>query len=64
MLVMGPIDGKPLFILQGGNCYNPMTVSWFFPLFNKYRIYAPDTIGHPGYSDQKKISVKDNSYAQ
>lgn len=64
MLVAGPTEGKPLFILQGGNCINPMTLSWFLPLMDKYRIYAPDTIGHPGYSEQKRISAKDNSFAQ
>lgn len=64
MLVAGPIEGKPLFILQGGNCLNPMTLSWFSPLIDKYRIYAPDTIGHPGYSNQNRISAKDNSFAR
>ncbi|MFC0561560.1 alpha/beta fold hydrolase [Halalkalibacter alkalisediminis] len=64
MLLAGPIEGKPLFILQGGNCINPMTLSWFSPLIDKYRIYAPDTIGHPGYSDQNRISAKGNSFAQ
>lgn len=64
MLVAGPVDGKPLFVLQGGNCINPMTLSWFRPLLNKYRIYAPDTIGHPGYSDQNRMSAKDDSFAR
>ncbi|MED3712330.1 alpha/beta hydrolase [Peribacillus frigoritolerans] len=64
MLVSGPVEGKPLFILQGGNCINPMTLSWFSPLIETYRIYAPDTIGHPGYSDENRISAKDNSFAQ
>ncbi|MBM7648667.1 pimeloyl-ACP methyl ester carboxylesterase [Bacillus ectoiniformans] len=64
MLMAGPKDGKPLFILQGGNCINPMTLSWFSPLANQYRIYAPDTIGHPGYSDQTRISATDHSFAQ
>ncbi|MGE1163383.1 alpha/beta fold hydrolase [Peribacillus simplex] len=63
MLVAGPTEGKPLFLLQGGNCINPMTLSWFLPLIDKYRIYAPDTIGHPGYSDQNRVSAKDNSFA-
>jgi len=49
VLVAGPIEGKPVFIFQGGNCINPMTLSWFSPLVEKYRIFAPDTIGHPGY---------------
>lgn len=63
MLIAGPERGKPLFILQGGNCINPMTLSWFSGLFENYRIYAPDTIGHPGYSDQQRISATDDSFA-
>ncbi|TDK55931.1 alpha/beta hydrolase [Bacillus salipaludis] len=63
MLVAGPVEGKPLFIFQGGNCINPMTLSWFSPLTDQYRIYAPDTIGHPGYSDETRISAKDGSFA-
>ncbi|SFB24108.1 MULTISPECIES: alpha/beta fold hydrolase [unclassified Bacillus (in: firmicutes)] len=63
VLILGPKDAKPLFIFQGGNCINPMTLSWFYPLFEEYRIYAPDTIGHPGYSDQMRISASDNSFA-
>ncbi|MDQ0113744.1 pimeloyl-ACP methyl ester carboxylesterase [Paenibacillus harenae] len=62
-LVTGPLNGKPLFILQGGNCINPMTLSWFTPLLTKFRIYAPDTIGHPGYSSESRISAKDESFA-
>ncbi|MOA46884.1 Carboxylesterase YbfK [compost metagenome] len=54
-LVTGPENGKPLFIFQGGNCINPMTLSWFLPLMKEYRIYAPDTIGHPGYSAETRI---------
>jgi pimeloyl-ACP methyl ester carboxylesterase len=64
ILVAGPPEGKPIFIFQGGNCINPMTLSWFLPLVDKYRVYAPDTIGHPGYSSESRISAKDNSFAQ
>ncbi len=63
LLATGPQDGKPLMILQGGNCINPMTLSWFSPLLKEYRIYAPDTIGHPGYSAETRVSAKDDSYA-
>ncbi|MUK90610.1 alpha/beta fold hydrolase [Ornithinibacillus sp. L9] len=63
VLVAGPDDGKPVFVFQGGNCINPMTLSWFLPLVEKYRIYAPDTIGHPGYSDENRISAEDHSFA-
>jgi len=64
VLVAGPPEGKPVFIFQGGNCINPMTLSWFLPLIDTYRVYAPDTIGHPGYSDESRISAKDHSFAQ
>ncbi|MFC4322556.1 alpha/beta fold hydrolase [Litchfieldia salsa] len=63
VLVAGPKDGKPVFILQGGNCINPMTLSWFSSVAENYRVYAPDTIGHPGYSDENRISAKDHSFA-
>lgn len=63
VLVAGPPEGKPVFIFQGGNCINPMTLSWFSPLVGKYRVYAPDTIGHPGFSDETRISAKDHSFA-
>lgn len=64
ILIAGPPEGKPIFIFQGGNCINPMTLSWFLPLVDTYRVYAPDTIGHPGYSGESRISAKDNSFAQ
>lgn len=63
VLLTGPLDGKPLFILQGGNCVNPMTLSWFSSLFKEYRIIAPDTIGHPGYSEEARISARFDSFA-
>jgi len=64
VLVMGNEDGKPLFIFQGGNCINPVTLSWFRGLLEEYKVYAPDTIGHPGYSDETRISASDESFAQ
>lgn len=64
VLVAGPSNGKPLIIFQGGNTINPMTLSWFAPLAKTYRMYAPDTIGHPGYSDENRISAKDHSFAE
>ena len=63
VLVSGPKDGRPIFIFQGGNCINPMTLSWFLPLLQNYRVFAPDTIGHPGFSDENRISARDESFA-
>ncbi|WP_258199916.1 alpha/beta fold hydrolase [Paenibacillus endoradicis] len=62
-MVTGPVYGKPIIIFQGGNCINPMTLSWFSSLFKEYRIYAPDTIGHPGYSAETRVSAQDDSFA-
>jgi pimeloyl-ACP methyl ester carboxylesterase len=64
VLVLGKEDGKPLIIFQGGNCINPVTLSWFKGLLEEYKVYAPDTIGHPGYSDETRISASDSSFAQ
>ncbi|MGP4041870.1 alpha/beta fold hydrolase [Gracilibacillus sp. D59] len=64
VLMAGPANAKPIFILQGGNCINPMTLSWFSPLAEQYRIYAPDTIGHPGFSAENRMSAKDQSFAR
>jgi pimeloyl-ACP methyl ester carboxylesterase len=63
VLKMGKNDGKPLIILQGGNCINPVTLSWFKDLLGEYKVYAPDTIGHPGFSDETRISASDESFA-
>jgi hypothetical protein len=62
-LVTGPKSGKSLIILQSGNCINSMTLSWFSSLFNDYRIYSPDTIGHPCYSAETRVSAKDTSFS-
>jgi pimeloyl-ACP methyl ester carboxylesterase len=64
VLVMGPKSATPIMIFQGGNTVNPLTLSWFKPLLNKYRVYAPDTIGHPGLSSENRISPKDDSFGK
>ncbi|MFC1871513.1 alpha/beta fold hydrolase [Chloroflexota bacterium] len=63
-LITGPRESPPLIILQGGNTVNPVTLSWFLPLMKDYRVYAPDTIGHPGRSEQIRISPRDNSFGK
>ncbi len=64
VLVTGPKDAPPLIIFQGGNTVNPITLSWFLPLIKHYRVFAPDTIGHPGKSSEKRISPKDDSFGK
>ena len=48
LLCAGPPAAPPLVIFHGGNSVNPFTLAWFAPLADEYRIYAPDTVGHPG----------------
>lgn len=64
VLITGPKDAPPVFILQGGNTLNPITLSWFKQLLNQYRVYAPDTVGHPGYSSETRVSPKDDSFGR
>ena len=64
VLTTGPKEAPPLMIFQGGNTVNPVTLSWFSPLLSEYRVYAPDTIGHPGRSAQNRISSGDDSFGK
>jgi pimeloyl-ACP methyl ester carboxylesterase len=64
VLVAGPQDGLPLVLLHGGNTTNPITLGWVRPLMAKYRVYAPDTPGHPGKSASVRLSPTDNSYGE
>ena len=50
VLVAGPEDAPPLMVHQGGNFPNPATLHWFVPLMARFRVYAPDLPGAPGYS--------------
>lgn len=62
VLVTGPDDAPPLVAFHGGNVVNPISLAWFLPLADAFRIYAPDTIGHPGFSAQTRLSPRDESY--
>lgn len=64
LLCAGPPGAPPLVIFHGGNFVNPFTLAWFAVLADEYRIYAPDTVGHPGRSAQTRISPRDLSYGK
>ncbi len=50
VLAAGPAEAPPLMIHQGGNFPNTATLHWFAPLMDRFRVYAPDLPGAPGYS--------------
>ncbi len=64
VVMTGPEDAPPIFMLHGGNTVNAETLGWYLPLAEHYRIYAPDLIGHPGKSAQVRLSTKDLSYGE
>lgn len=64
VLVAGPEEAPPLVVFHGGNVVNPVSLEWFLPLAEQFRIYAPDTIGHPGYSAETRISPRNDSYGK
>lgn len=62
VLVTGPSGAPPLVVLQGGNSLSPLTLAWYRPLARTYRVFAPDTVGHPGYSSSTRPLPRDESY--
>lgn len=64
LLSAGPEGAQPILLFHGGNATNPLTLAWFRPLTERFRIYAPDTIGHPGLSAQTRLSPRDDSYGR
>lgn len=64
VLLAGPEAGPPLVLLHGGNTINPTTLWWIKPLMDTYRVYAPDTLGHPGKSAPVRLSPRDDSYGK
>lgn len=64
VLVTGPRQGPALVLFHGGNSTNPYTLKGFLPLVEDFRVYAPDTVGHPGFSAQRFLSSRDLSYGR
>lgn len=63
VLALGPEDGPPAVFLPGGNALNPTCLTWFLPLAERHRIYAPDIVGQPGLSSQTRPSSKGDGHA-
>jgi pimeloyl-ACP methyl ester carboxylesterase len=66
VLATGPEQGLPVVVTHGGNSIAPQGLRGLLPMLKqrRYRVYAPDTMGHPGKSVQARISAHDQSYGQ
>ena len=64
LLVGGPAEAPPLVVAQGGNSLNPLTLAWYRPLLERFRVFAPDTVGHPGYSAPVRPARRDGGYGR
>lgn len=64
VLEVGPADAPPLVVFHGGNTINPVTLPWFLPLADNYRILAPDTIGQPGFSAPTRLDPTSLDYGR
>lgn len=64
VLTGGRPDGIPVLIFHGGNSTNPHSLIYHVSLAEQFRLYAPDTMGHPGLSAQTVLSSKNTEYGQ
>lgn len=62
VLVVGPTGAPPLVAFHGGNALNPLSLAWFRPLARRWRIHAPDTVGHPGKSAETRLDPRGDGY--
>ncbi|HPH94391.1 MAG TPA: alpha/beta hydrolase [Anaerolineaceae bacterium] len=64
VVVSGPVNAPPMVIFHGGNMISPVSFAWLASLAASYRLYAPDTVGHPGLSAETRLSPKTNQYGE
>jgi pimeloyl-ACP methyl ester carboxylesterase len=57
MLVCGPEDGEPLFLIPGTAGCAPLWRMQFKAFAQSYRVYALDVIGQPGRSEANGLSL-------
>lgn len=64
ILRAGDASLPPLLIFQGGNSLNPHDLRELTPLTRWFCLYAPDTLGHPGYSAEVRLSTRNLDYGR
>lgn len=60
----GNVNGNPIVLFHGINAGAPLTLEAVKDLRKDYFLYAIDTIGQATKSDENRIDINDNSYAQ
>lgn len=64
VVIAGPRDAQPILVFHGGNMISPISFAWITQLTRHYRIYAPDTVGHPGYSAETRLKPGTLQYGE
>lgn len=64
LIEIGNKNGKPLLVFHGGNSTTSYNLLAFRFLLNDFHIYAVDTIGHPGKSDEVCLSARNYDYGK
>ncbi|MGK0500080.1 MAG: pimeloyl-ACP methyl ester carboxylesterase [Oceanicoccus sp.] len=62
MLVCGPIDAKPLILVQAAAGCAPLWRKQLPDFAKHFRVYALDTVGQPGLSEANPPSYLNNDY--
>ncbi|MBP2622439.1 alpha/beta fold hydrolase [Streptococcus oricebi] len=60
----GNKNGKPLLVFHGGNTSTAYNLLVHKFLLENFHIYAVDTIGHPGKSEETNLSPKNDTYGK
>lgn len=64
LIETGNRNGKPLLVFHGGNSTTSYNLLVFRFLLKDFHIYAVDTIGHPGKSDEVCLSARNYDYGK
>ncbi|OEF97163.1 alpha/beta fold hydrolase [Desulfuribacillus alkaliarsenatis] len=64
ILKVGNPDATPILLFHGGNSTAAYSLKQNLHLIEDFLVYAPDTIGHPGKSDQKVLSSNTLEYGE
>ncbi|QSX07401.1 alpha/beta hydrolase [Sedimentibacter sp. zth1] len=64
LIESGNLNGKALLVFHGGNSTTAYNLLMCKFLLNDFHVYAVDIIGHPGKSDEVKLSSNNYDYGK